>query len=257
MKERWKEIPGYDGFYEVSDFGRVRSWYVPISYSGGCSYGRGKEPRILSLTKPKDFYVSINLKKNGEGKTVKVHSLVAKAFVKGWFKGAVVHHKDEDKHNNFYKNLKWVTTRENITTGRIKKNKLPTGVYLKSKNKGYETSIVFEGKSWPLGYYKTAKKASKVYNKAVRLIEEGKFDPVRYKKRLDLQKTKKRGMPTGVRKKDWGFEAGIGVNSKYIYLGNYKNLEDAIKVRKCAERLLKKGCLDFGKCKKEVKLKNE
>lgn len=100
MNEIWKSIEGYEGLYEVSNLGRVKSLKI------------GKEKILKPLEAGRGrFYVE--LCKNGEPKKMKVHRLVGRAFVPGWFEGAVINHKDHDPSNNVCANLEWTTQKDN------------------------------------------------------------------------------------------------------------------------------------------------
>ena len=102
--EIWKDIKGYEGLYEISNFGRVRS-HIKI---GTPTYY--KTP-ILSTP----GYYTVVLSKNGKTTySVSIHRLVAEAFVENTDPTKTeVNHKDGDKLNNYYKNLEWVTRKEN------------------------------------------------------------------------------------------------------------------------------------------------
>lgn len=101
MNEVWKDVEGYERLYEVSNLGRVKSLKF------------GKE-RILKPRKNCKFgYVAVVLCKNGELKKILVHRLVGKAFVPGWFNGAVINHKDHNPLNNIVSNLEWTTQKDN------------------------------------------------------------------------------------------------------------------------------------------------
>lgn len=162
MKQRWKFVPGFDDFYEVSDYGRVRSF-------------KGKEIRILKQLKDGHGYFGVTLSKPGFQKRYLVGSLVAKAFVSGHFKNAVCHHRDENIENNRFYNLEWITQRENATLGQIKNKKLPVGVRV--KNGKFRVFIRFQEKQWFLGTYETVCEADKVYQKALKSINKGEFNP--------------------------------------------------------------------------------
>ena len=97
--EKWKPIPGYEGLYDVSDQGRVRS-----HYRGG---------RILQMTKTRNGYPSVSLHKAGRQTTKAVHRLVAEVFLGP--SELHVNHKDGDKTNNRARNLEWCTHAENMT----------------------------------------------------------------------------------------------------------------------------------------------
>ena len=105
--EIWKDIEGYEGLYQVSNLGRVKS----------LNYKCTKEEKILKLMSDKDGYLYVNLYKEGKRKTYKVHRLVAKAFIPNPENKLEVNHKDEDKTNNKVENLEWMTCKENINYG--------------------------------------------------------------------------------------------------------------------------------------------
>lgn len=100
MFEMWKPINDYEGLYEISSYGRIKSL-------------RGKKPKYLKPQNDSRGYLQIGLNKDGIRKNYKVHRLVALHFVEGYFDGAVVDHIDTDRKNNHYSNLRWVTHLEN------------------------------------------------------------------------------------------------------------------------------------------------
>lgn len=99
--EVWRDIVGYEGFYKVSNFGRIKSLY------------RRKE-KILKPSFSKRGYYALCLSKNGISKKVDVHILVAKAFIPNTQNNPVVHHKDSNPLNNNADNLEWVTYSKNV-----------------------------------------------------------------------------------------------------------------------------------------------
>lgn len=106
MVEVWKDIVGYEGKYQVSNIGRVKSLKD--------NHGNYRE-KILRSRADKYGYLYVSLCKGGKVKTYKVHRLVAIAFVDGYFEGAVVNHKDECKDNNAWTNLEWCSYEYNNT----------------------------------------------------------------------------------------------------------------------------------------------
>ena len=100
MEEIWKDIEGYEGLYQVSNFGRVRSFHC------------GKT-KILNPKPSKQGYKMVSLCKNGISSPISIHRLVALAFVPGYAPTLVVNHKDEDTTNNAAENLEWVTSSYN------------------------------------------------------------------------------------------------------------------------------------------------
>lgn len=95
--EQWKDVPGYEGRYRVSDQGRVRGLKGEIA----------QQPQNSG-------YLVVHLHLAGRRRARLVHTLVAEAFVPGRFEGAQVNHKDCCKHNNAAVNLEWVTRGENM-----------------------------------------------------------------------------------------------------------------------------------------------
>lgn len=102
--ERWQPIPGYEGLYEVSDQGSIKSL---------CA-GRWGTTKIRKLVPDKDGYLTICLKKDGKYKNVKVHRLVAMAFLPNPNNYPQINHIDEVKTNNNVNNLEWCTSKYNL-----------------------------------------------------------------------------------------------------------------------------------------------
>lgn len=107
--EQWKPVEGYEGIYAVSDLGRVKS----LKY--------GKE-RIMKPKKQRNGYLVVNLYRNGQRKMLKVHRLVAEAFIPNPEGLPEINHIDEDKTNNCASNIEWASRSYNINYGsRTKK----------------------------------------------------------------------------------------------------------------------------------------
>ena len=92
--EEFRDIPGYEGMYEVSNLGRVKNV---------------ETGRILKPGKDRYGYLKVVLCKNGTRKTIKVHRLVALTFLPNPNNYPEVNHRDEDKTNNTVDNLEWCT----------------------------------------------------------------------------------------------------------------------------------------------------
>lgn len=103
-KEIWKDIEGYEGYYQVSNLGRVKSLGNKSNH---------KQPIILKQALVLG-YKCVSLSKNRKAKMKKVHVLVAQAFLENKKKGLQVNHKDGNKRNNCVYNLEWVTASENV-----------------------------------------------------------------------------------------------------------------------------------------------
>ncbi len=105
--EIWIDIKGYEGLYQVSNLGRVRS----------LNYLHTGQTRLLSLCKDKDGYLYVTLCKKGKRNNHKVHRLVANAFLPNWFDEPEVNHCDENKNNNNVDNLEWCDRKYNANYG--------------------------------------------------------------------------------------------------------------------------------------------
>lgn len=106
--EIWKSVEGYEGIYEVSNFGRIKSLERKV-------WNYTKKPRILRPTDNGHSYkcVSMSDENGNKKKHVYIHILVAKAFIPNPRGCSQVNHKDFDKENNCVDNLEWVTDKEN------------------------------------------------------------------------------------------------------------------------------------------------
>ena len=114
--EEWRDVVGYEGLYKVSNYGivinrnyRIVGTYYADDENGFCN----KKYNCISLTK------------DGVRKTFQIHRLVAIAFVENLNPNEfnVVNHKDENIHNNYYKNLEWCTAQYNLHYGSANKNR--------------------------------------------------------------------------------------------------------------------------------------
>lgn len=115
MEEIWKPVVGYEGFYEVSNIGRVRSLARIVE----CNDGRKRKikDRILKGSSYSGGYSGVTLHKDGCTKTANIHRIVAEAFVPNPLEKEEVNHKDENPSNNHASNLEWVTHKENLNYG--------------------------------------------------------------------------------------------------------------------------------------------
>lgn len=149
--EQWRDIPGYEGLYKISNYGNVKSLYTT-------------ETKIVKQRPDKDGYLVIDLHRQGTKKTCKVHRLVASAFIPNPGKHREINHKDEIKANNTVENLEWCDRRYNNTygTARIRTGNTMRGkpnfgamkavvcketqkIYISSKSAALDTGCTVQG----------------------------------------------------------------------------------------------------------------
>jgi len=106
MEETWKDIPGYEDLYQVSDIGNVRSLGNGISPNS--------KRRLLRTKKESNGYMRICLQKNGGRKYLNVHRLVGFAFISNPENKPCINHIDYNRSNNIVSNLEWCTHSENL-----------------------------------------------------------------------------------------------------------------------------------------------
>ena len=111
-KEIWKSVVGYEGIYEVSDLGRVRTSKTKTTYSKIHGVRHWKQ-RILKPKVCKRGDSRVSLWKDGREKTFLVHRLVAMAFLPNPQNKKTVNHIDGNPKNNRLENLEWATYEEN------------------------------------------------------------------------------------------------------------------------------------------------
>lgn len=108
--ENWKDIVGYEGLYQVSDLGRVRS----------LNYRHTGQVRVLSPRHRGSGYLGYRLyDANGKPRNKAIHRLVAEAFIPNPYNLPEVNHISEDKHDNSVKNLEWISHGDNTNYGTV------------------------------------------------------------------------------------------------------------------------------------------
>ncbi len=167
--EEWKDIVGYENFYQISTLGRVKSLERYRIHKK-----RGKElinNRILKQTKSNKTRLFVSLWKNRKNKVKSVSLIMGEIFFNHKYcpiKKELIDHINNNSLDNRLENLQVITNRKNSTKDKKPKSKF-NGVY-KSKNK-FRATITFNNKSYTLGYSYSAEKAHNWYLEAVKLIE--------------------------------------------------------------------------------------
>ena len=174
MNEEWRPVVGYEGLYEVSNTGRVRSL---DRYDNRNCFRKSK---VLSPVKDKYGYLLVNLYCNGKQHQMKIHRLVAEAFIPNQDDLPQVNHKDEDKTNNNVTNLEWCDATYNNNYGSRLERSRETAI----KN-GYYTGL--SKKEYMNKYNQDNKDKLKEYQK--RYYQENK-DKLNDKSRIYYQENK-------------------------------------------------------------------
>jgi len=162
--EKWKDVIGYEGHYQISNFGRVRSVdRVVINMNGINRKLKGS----LKNTFISKGYVLVTLSVNNIKRSYCVHRLVAEAFILNPNNLDEVNHKDRNRKNNYISNLIWCTSRENThhARSRMKKRSKYVGVSFDSNTPKtpWMSRINLSGKTKFLGRFETEQNAYDAY----------------------------------------------------------------------------------------------
>lgn len=217
--EIWKDIPGYEELYQISNLGRVKSLEREILRR----YKVLAKEKILKSNISKDGYYKVSLCKDSKGKNYKVHQLVAMAFLNHIPCGREieVNHKDEDKTNNRLENLELLTYEEHLKFTYRNATSKYIGVCFNKKTNKWLSAIKINGKSKGLGSFKTELEAYEARKKAEEFIKIGELDFMKIKEKT----SKYKGVSFNKQNNKWG--ARIAINSEFKFLGYFHNEEDA------------------------------
>lgn len=114
VKEIWKDVPGYEGYYQASNLGRVKG--VERTIVDSCGIKKVRKERILQPIVTRDGYLSTKLSKDGKSIRFFVQRIIAMTFLgcKDYNDNWEVNHKDMNRENNMIDNLEWVTHQDNV-----------------------------------------------------------------------------------------------------------------------------------------------
>jgi hypothetical protein len=154
----WKDIPGYEGLYKVSNKGSIKS-----SYS----------EKVLKNIKDKDGYHRVNLYKNNSMKRFGVHNLVLLSFL-GKLDKDVTHHINHNRSDNRLENLKRVSFRENAQDKKKKHSSIYSGVHWVDRLGKWKSQIEYKNKVIYLGIFEKEIEAMRCYLDAVESIKLGR-----------------------------------------------------------------------------------
>ena len=170
MEEVWKDISGYEGLYQVSNLGNIKS----------LNYRNNNVEKVLKTHIDTTGYYKVSLYKNKVRKTISVHQLVAQEFLDHHINGyeTVINHVNGIKIDNNIYNLESVTNRYNTSDGFTRLNKTSSypGVCWNKRCQKWQCDIQFNKKGYYLGIFESEELASNMYNLALKSIEDDSFD---------------------------------------------------------------------------------
>ena len=151
--ETWKDVKGFEGFYRISNLGNLWSVKRIITFKDGRKRCFGSQ--MITSSNDKDGYKVACLKVNQVKSNVKIHRLVAQAFIENPENKPQVNHLDEVKYNNNYKNLEWATNSENQNHNNLK-NKISKKIIEK-----YSMPIIQLKNGVPVKFWRSGREAGR------------------------------------------------------------------------------------------------
>jgi hypothetical protein len=169
MKEIWKDIPEYEGLYQISNLGRIKSLDRTVE---GIIKKYSYKSKILKAGTTTQGHLHVNLYKDKKSKSRTIHQLVAIVFLNHIPSGfnIVIDHIDNDKNNNCIDNLQLITQRENLSKDKKNKSSKYTGVIWHNFHQKWTASIRIGKSRKYLGYYADEYDAHLAYQKELNLI---------------------------------------------------------------------------------------
>ena len=176
LQEEWRDIPNYEGAYQISSFGNIRSLdkYVRCKNNAiRMIKGRNLTPHI----NPEGRYY-ISLSRESKVRTFKIHKLVAMAFLNHTPSGycKVVDHINNNPLDNRLSNLQIISARENTSKDRINKSSKYTGVWFCKTSNKWKTEIRISGKRHNLGTFNLETDANKAYQEALKTLSKSEAE---------------------------------------------------------------------------------
>lgn len=172
--EIWNDVVGYEGLYQVSNHGRVKS----LNYQGK----KGKEG-MIKLIKKKGGYLGVALTKNKKIRHLRVHRLVAEAFISNPNNYPIVNHKDENPSNNHVSNLEWCTIKYNNCYGKAREKAVKT--YKKNHKEGKHNICARKGKEHHMYGKHLSQEVKEKISRALKGTRTGADNPMYGKKGKD------------------------------------------------------------------------
>jgi hypothetical protein len=160
MNEFWKDVIGYEGLYQVSNLGNIKSL---------------RRNKLMTIFLDRKDYKIVSLSKNAIKKTFRVHQLVAMAFlnhVPNKTMDKVIDHINDVKTDNRLENLQIITQRENSCKTQGRYTSKYKGVCWYSRDKRWVSRIYIDKKIIVLGYFKCELAAHLAYQNKLKLLEK-------------------------------------------------------------------------------------
>ena len=231
-KEVWRDIPGYENYYQVSNMGKVRSLDRTVIDKNGREYFyKGK---MLNPTMSKG-YKQATLTMKGRRRTFKISQLVAMAFLGHEPDGLklVVDHINGNRLDDRVENLRIVTQRANASTCFRTNNGTFSseyvGIHWHSNSLKWRSSIYYDGIRINLGSFDNEIDASNAYQKALSKINNDSFNPNDYKPKYSSKYEN-----VTFRKDSMKWRSRINVDGKVKSLGSFKTEKEAYEAQQKA-----------------------
>ncbi len=169
MEEIFKDVPGYEGIYQVSDLGNIKSLSREIINGKSTYISKNK---ILKSGFDKDGYCLVVLYKDKKRKTKRIHQLVAMAFLGHKPNGVenIVDHIDNKKNNNNLNNLQIISNRLNNSKDKKNSTSKYIGVSWDKKSNKWQSCISIKTKTIFLGYFINELEASEAYQNKLKTL---------------------------------------------------------------------------------------
>lgn len=144
QKEIWKDIEGYEGYYQISNLGKIKSLERWVNNRFG-TLSKRKERILKSKRNKSSRYAYIMLCINNNIKTCTLHRLLAQHFIPNPHNYPIINHKDHNSFNNSLDNLEWTTQSQNVRhayeAGRCEKLKKKNSELLKIRHQNKDLTL--------------------------------------------------------------------------------------------------------------------
>jgi hypothetical protein len=213
--EIWKDIPGYEGIYQVSNMGNVKSLSREMLING--KYPITTKEKILKPSRLSNGYLILGLSKNGFIKKITVHTLVAMVFLNHKPDGTnkiCVDHINNIKTDNRLVNLQLISQRENTSKDKKNGTSQYVGVSWNTLNNRWKARININNKVKHLGYFTDEYEAHLEYEKALKMYHDGDLSFMKPKE----YSSKYKGVYWAKSNNKWRVDIKIDGKRKYLGL---------------------------------------